>query len=319
MACGEAENRLVHLLLAMMYAPFSNRRAIGLLLAAPALPLTPLAAQDQAPAADAAPPPVTATQPPPAATAAPSAPTTTSASPPVTEAEPKAEAPSTAASTSAENETTESAAPQGSETKAKAAPVPKPRAIARNGPERADQAKTPPVAAVPPAGTTITPAPAAEAPTAPAAEPSPIPEAAPAAQDPTVQAPVPAPASEAGPATSSSTWIIAGLIALVVLAGVLLVTRRPRPRHAPRSPAADLPRERRPLPPPVRSIEEKPAAILAAANARKAAPAQYKPLENEPVDPYLAEVQRRRSAAARSSAPVDPFLAELQRRKLAGA
>ncbi|AHE53061.1 hypothetical protein [Sphingomonas sanxanigenens] len=129
------------------------------------------------------------------------------------------------------------------------------------------------------------------------------------------------------------TWIIGGIVALAVIAGALLLLgRRRRDRaDAPRADAPDIPPlpafapqataatsgdtaiepTRRPQPAPVFNAAPAPAAVVAAAQDRKTALRDR--FAGEPVDPYLAEVARRR--AVTSAAPVDPYLAEIERRR----
>lgn len=319
--CGIRIPAFKHFTRTMTKHPFPNRRAVALLLVATALPLAPAFAQD----ASVAPPPVTTTvAPPPAATPAePAAPVATSpiATPSVAPPPISRTAPTTTPTTVADAPPVTEAvvAPT---TEAPERPAATQRRAPRAAPaaERAAPAVTTPVAAAP------QPAPVAEPPAPPAAA------AAPVAAETT-----PPPAATSTPAatqTDRSTimWIAGGVLALLVIAGLALLGRRrseptgapldeqpsivPTPAYAPQATAAmdgDAVIEpvRRPQSQPVFNAAPASAAMVAAAHDRKAALRDR--FAGEPIDPYLAEVARRRPVTA--AAPVDPYLAEIERRR----
>ena len=179
-----------------------HRRAAAWLLAAAALPFTPLAAQD-VPTVNAPPPVITAAPPAPAPTAA----------------------PVMAPQSAVRGPTVEHVAPAGTAAATpRAAPAPRaPVRTARAAPVR--QAAPAPVRAAP------APAPAAAAP-APAVTAGAAPEVVPPAAAPVATAPAAPAAQPAEPARSGiQTWqwaLAAAAIAIVAIAAALLIARRRR-------------------------------------------------------------------------------------------
>lgn len=193
-----------------------HRRALGLLLAASALPFTPAFAQEQP--TGAAPPPIVDTSPPPVTTPAPEATTP----PPLVTTPPPAVTPAPVVTTPAPTIVTETATtPARSTTPTRSTRTTTTRTATRQAAPRSAAATAAPAAA---ASVPATPAPLAAQP-APAAEPAPLPvETLPVETLPADTATT----ADTGGSNGLPTW--AWLLAGLALAGIIvaLLTRRRR-------------------------------------------------------------------------------------------
>jgi hypothetical protein len=230
----------------MKQQPLSLRRASGLLLAAAALPFTPLAAQETQPPAD----PPAQTTPPPTQTAPVEAP------PPATATPEPAETPAPTASRPTTETTPTRTAPAARTTRAPARPAPAPRATApRAAPVRT--VAPPPVAAplAAPDSAPIAAAPAEPPATVPpTATPDVLPETPPATAADVV------PAQEPQNGGSILPWLIGAL--LLGAAAFFLLRRRRRATEV----YDEVYEERAaPIEPPVAHVEPIPVAPIVAA------------------------------------------------------
>jgi len=269
----------------MTNKPFTHRSATALLLAAVALPATPLLAQEAA----VAPPPVSMTAPPPVAT--PSV-----APPPVVRTAPQI-APAPEVTTAAPTIN-----------RIESVPAERTRPTPRPAERRAEATRPAPRAPAPVAETAVP----AAAPVVEAAPVAPVPVVvAPVAELPTAPVETTLPVAPAAGESSSLPWIIGGLIALIAVAALILFSRRRKPIEEARIAERPVPAPRiTPLAPAHLNASVAPAAAVAAAHAPR--PTMQSRFAGEAVDPYLAEIQRRRAGAQQE--PVDPYLAELRRR-----